>query len=371
VETAKNWIYDHGDGSAAGGCMVIQTSGGAQEFHGDILLHQPWAAGHGMSIIGYSDSIGWDYNGDGSLTNPGEDVLQWEKGAWKCIDASGMGPYWLPYREIPENQLGVNEDGGECGGDYMILCRPKKDYKPVFTFKISVSHNQRNQLKLETGVANSLGASEPEFTKDYSWAFNFTAGPVPMGGSYQTEEIEIGLDLTDLLEKVTSEDVTFFLKATSNGGSGQIKSLTLMDYTGGDDPAEISCPQSNVGISGTILMSVPLTGVLTSGKLRQGNSNGTFKFAASPNPVRRHTNFVQFSFSGKNIEPANLHIMDTFGRTVFQSSFTANLIPPGISWNLLNNNGVRVSPGTYIASITLGTGRLNTCQAVRLVILSE
>jgi hypothetical protein len=305
--------------------------------------------------VGYNDEIGWDYNGDGKLTNPGDDVSQWEKGAWLCIQSEGLGPYWMPYREIQENMFGVNANGGECGCDYMLLCRPKKDYSPQLTFKISVSHNQRQNLKLETGVANGLDASEPEHLKDYSWAFNNTGGPFPMAGDLQSETIEIGLDLTDLTQHVSGDEVTFFLKTTSSGGSCKINSLSLMDYTSGSEN-EISCEESGVSISGERLMAVSFTGDISSINSRKPlavNSRAGALISISPNPARLRTGAVRFTLAKNDAKPVLLYIRDIAGRTVYSTSLMQNnKQQTTVSWNLKDMQGKRVPSGAYIAALT-------------------
>jgi hypothetical protein len=374
VETAKNWIYDHADGSEFGGTMVIQTDGGSQEIHGDILLHTQACGGHGMTVVGYNDEIGWDYNGDGNLTNPGNDVSQWEKGAWLCIQSEGLGPYWMPYREIQENMFGINGNGGECGCDYMLLCRPKKDYSPLLTFKISISHNQRNKLKLETGVANGLDKSQPEHTKDYSWAFNFTGGSLPLGGDGQSDQIEIGLDLTDLLAHVSGNEATFFLKATSTGGSGKVVSLTLMDYTSGSEN-EIQCEQNNTTISETILMPVSFTGEMTainSRKTLPSLYTANASITISPNPAGLHSGPVFFSLPGTNSTPVSICIRNITGRTVYSAILKPNEnLPNTASWDLKDNNGRKVSTGAYLASISTGNHVNARGLATSLLIVTE
>ncbi|MDB5105928.1 MAG: hypothetical protein JWP91_3617 [Fibrobacteres bacterium] len=212
-EAIKQYLFDHADGSAAGGLMTFQinsesmpssTIGGRRTF-----TNLGGGGGHALSIVGYDD----DFQGGSYLT-----LNNW-----------GDGLYWCPYKLL--------RAGGSLAdktyGTPVMFCRLKKDYSPKFAFKISITHDQRDKVALMTGVAPNAAATAPSKTKDYAGAFNFGGGAVPMMGKGQSGTIEIGLDLTDFASLITGKEARFFFNVVSKGGTGKINSVTLMDYTGG------------------------------------------------------------------------------------------------------------------------------------------
>src|SRR4051812_36896882 len=195
--------------------------------------------GHALTIVGYDDNF--------------------QGGSYLVANNWGDGLYWAPYKLF---RAGAGLATSQ--GTPVMFCRVKKDYSPKLTLKISLTHNQRGSIAIMTGAANSADASVPVKTKDYAGAFNYAGGAVPMCGRGQSETIEIGLDLTDLLPSLTGKDARFFLQVVSKGGSGKVNSVTLEDYTG----AQVKEPQAletkkNTPANATTLVSIPWSGSAT------------------------------------------------------------------------------------------------------------
>lgn len=105
IQTLKNWIYDHGNGSSAGGlgCFYAQFTHppvvfapGTPEEGKHVIYSWGNSANHSMAIVGYNDSIRWDYNGDGLYTNNIDlnfdgilDARDWEIGGFKMANTYG------------------------------------------------------------------------------------------------------------------------------------------------------------------------------------------------------------------------------------------------------------------------------------------
>lgn len=239
-ELIKQYLVDHGDGSAEGGLLTFQinsskmpsaTVNGRRTF-----TSLGSGGGHALVICGYDDAH------DG--------------GSYLCVNNWGDGLYWAPYRLF-------RAGGGlaTASGTPVMFCRVRKDYSPKFTLKVSLTHGSRNSIAIMTGVAGSSSATSPTKTKDYAGAFNFAGGPNPMVGKGLSPTIEIGLDLTDFVPEITGKDAKFFLHVVSKGGSGQINSVSLMDYTGAQ-VKEIPAAETNKSIvaGATTTVSIPWSG---------------------------------------------------------------------------------------------------------------
>jgi hypothetical protein len=349
VERVKSWVYDHGNGSSAGGAAVIQTDESQWNLQDNVIYHKEPCGGHAMCIVGYDDNKAG--------------------GSWKVINNHGGEDYkWMPYSEVTKNRIQWQQPDnpdGEAACDFVVFCQPKKDYTPTITFKTSISAGQRNNIKIETGVANGLNADEPEHTKDYSWFFNFTGGPFPMCGNAQDETCELGLDLTDLIQYVNSDEQTFFLIVTSKGG-GSVNSLSLKDYTNGGEETESS--DGGGSISGTKTMSVSRSGSFPNVAVKKPDlsQRAMQDISVFPSPAGKSTRIVQFIPSQSEMTLTGLSVKDVAGRVVYskKTGFTG-------AWNLLDNNGKRTAKGVYAATVSFKDGKGMSGRKIAKVIVTE
>jgi hypothetical protein len=336
-EIIKQYLYDHMDGSAAGGLFGFIANDEAKTTSGSANGHPIYnyigpGGGHAMTIIGYDDAVAG--------------------GSYLVVDDFGEGFYWAPYKLFrpeadlyPQKKSDKNYDAQYDNNQYFFTSKIKKGYSPKFTFKINITHSARNKFCLMTGAASSTTAAEPTKSIDYQGAFNFA------GGGSAISNLEIGLDLTDLTSVVAAGQGTFFLKVISTGGSGTINSIALEDYTGGT-VKEIA--GTGKAINGTILIAIPWTGSPLTGigepRVVEQKLDNTLRAA-----FYSGSNTVKFSFAAKATDKATLRVKDIMGRTVLARACSPE-ITAGMAtetWDLKDNHGLLASQGTYIASVTL------------------
>lgn len=336
----KQYLYDHGDAGASkhGGILTFQMNSGDRSYTTvsgrKTMPKMGGGGGHGEIILGYDDT----FNG----------------GSYEVYDNDSLiGIVWIKYSQFKSGAGGWYPDNGLPTNKYFMFCRIKKDYTPKFAFKINLTESQRNQICIMTGVANSTTATAPTKTKDYQGAFNYAGGAIPMCGKGQSSTIEIGLDLTDLDSVVAGGQGTFFLKIISKGGLGTVNSLALEDYNGAS-VREIPCSQTNVAITGTVLMAVPWTGTVTNeidrekmAALHRGNG-----LQATFDPDLQA---ARFSFPAHDIRSAVLQIRDLSGRIILSRACKPHVsgAVDSETWDLKNDSGRKVGRGAYIASVNI------------------
>ena len=329
----KQYLHDQGDLSADGGLLNFQacdqyvkgTVGGRPVYNSMVKCRN-----HAMVILGYDDA----FNG----------------GSFLVFDDYGYSG-WMPYSFF--------KTGGPLAGTFgttFMYCKMKKNYSPKVTLKISLTHNQRENISIRTGVANSASAVAPTQVKTYGLAFNYSGGLYPMVGKGQGATLEIGLDLTDFL---TAPVAKVFLQVLSKGGVGQINSVTLMDYAGAT-VKEIPAVESNVAIAAgtatapaTTLVGIPWIGTV-------GVRDAGARIAAPGGSILayRHGGPVRLRLGGAASTEATLHIRDLRGLPVYGSRLRLDAASPEavFLWGLKSQRGESVPPGLYFASLKLSKG---------------
>ncbi len=252
IQTLKNWIYDHGNGSQYGGigCFYAEVDfqlpllpAGTPEAGKTVVINWGSTANHSMTIVGYNDSIRFDYNEDGLFTNNVDingdglvNVRDWEIGGFKMVNSYGQ--YWgtngfayMMYKTVAD-EFGY----GGIWNNSVVVIDAKEAYEPLLTAKLSISHTCRNKLKITAGVSTDPDATEPEFIIHYP-LFDFQGGCLGMEGN-EGDSIEIGLDLNLLLNHVApGEEARYFIMVQEDDPAGEatgtIHSFSLIDYTYG------------------------------------------------------------------------------------------------------------------------------------------
>jgi len=255
IQTLKNWIYDHANGSTAGGvgCFYAEFSNpptllppGTPEAGKHVIPSWGNSANHAMSICGYNDLICWDYNNDGQYTNHIDingdgivDVRDWEIGGFKMANTYGSISGWgdqgfayMMYKSVADQF----QQGG-IWNNTVVIIDVKQDHQPQLTAKIQLSHSCRSKLKVTVGVSADPLATQPEQILHFP-IFDFQGGCQPMQGNGLPENIEFGLDLNPLLVHIEpGTEARFFLMIEENdplnNDSGSLMSFSLMDYTQG------------------------------------------------------------------------------------------------------------------------------------------
>ena len=296
IETLKYWIKDLGQGAPVGGMATFSVNC-LQPMWNTALLRVPtespyeagkaivpaWGAtgGHAMNIIGWHDSVFFDVNGDGQFTKDVDitkdgivDIRDWEQGAWLVLNSWGPGYedngyYYMLYRTgalepgnaypnedqqgdglISQDSLQLN-NGGFSSGKKVYTCLGvglSAEIKQQFTYKVIVSHDQRDQISLLAGVSNDTADTEPEVSQRFN-VFNYQGGAHAIAGQNTSSPLEIGFDVRDLLNNVDVKKAKFFLMIDSKGaGTGQVQSFSLFDRRGAN-PVEATCDQTPKAIA--------------------------------------------------------------------------------------------------------------------------
>ena len=281
LDNFKHWINDHHEEAAVGGVGSFYSQymsasytlpAGTPEEGKYVLISFGGSANHAQTIVGYNDSIRWDYNSDGQYTNDidingdGEvNMKDWEIGGFKMVQSYGGVPNWgdqgyayMMYKTVAD-KLG---QGGIWNHSVYVL-DVKENLEPQATMKVTLTHNSRDKIKVMAGISNNVNAVYPQYTLEYP-ILNYQGGDQYMQGGWSNPDnktIEFGLDISPLLSEIElGQDVKFFLQVyeydPSGVGTGLINSFSVFDYTNGT--VEIPCPQSNVPLNENDLTSLNL-----------------------------------------------------------------------------------------------------------------
>lgn len=285
LRTLKYWLHDHLDGSTEGGIATFYSTyvgngstfitlpAGTPEGGKKVITQFSSYVNHCQTIVGYNDSIRYDYNGDGMYTNNVDinndgtiDMRDWEIGGVKFTNSFGTdfgnnGFCYMMYKVLAESL-----NNGGIWNNQVYVIEVKENYNPLATYKISLSHTARGRLKVMAGIAANTSAVAPEKSMEFS-VFNYQGGDYYMLGDTTpaAENIEFGLDITPLLNYIEPGTPTkFFLQViendASNAFSGQIQSFSVVDYTSGN-AVETASTESNVSI---VNNNITTMGVVTS-----------------------------------------------------------------------------------------------------------
>ncbi|MBC8487132.1 MAG: T9SS type A sorting domain-containing protein [Bacteroidetes bacterium] len=266
--TLKYWLFDHLNGSEYGSLANFYTDYYTHTFlppgtpeEGKCVVTQ-WGpySGHSMTIVGWNDSIRYDYNNDGLYTNDvdiNEDGIinmkDWEIGGLKFINSysewwADSGFCYMMYKTLAEEKL----DGGIWNKSVYII-EVKEDYSPTLAYKVKLKHSSRNKIKVSAGVSNDTTDVWTAHILDFP-IFNYQGGNHYMQGIDIIEAnktIEFGLDVTPLISYINpGEPVKFFIQVKEhdpyNFYNGSLLQYSLMDYSNGLQ--EIVCSDTNVTI---------------------------------------------------------------------------------------------------------------------------
>jgi len=264
----KNWLHNHLDGSPVGGLASFYAQhmsanqtlpAGTPEAGKYVLTYFGGSPNHAMSIVGYNDSIRWDYNGDGQYTNHLDingdgvvDMKDWEIGGFKMVQTYGGVPNWgdegyayMMYKTVADN-LGSGGIWNHC----VHILEVKETCDPKLTARIILKHTRRNRVKVLAGIANNVSAVKPDITIGFP-IYDFQGGDKYMQGGNTEEDktIEFGLDLSKLLSFINlDQNVKVFLQVVEhdpgNSFPGEVIHFSIYDHTSGG--AQVVSPQSNV-----------------------------------------------------------------------------------------------------------------------------
>ena len=281
IQTLKQYLFDHLDGSSTGGVACFTASSptmvggatllpeGTPEAGKYVMTHwQPYPS-HGMTVVGYHDSIRYDLNEDGQYTNDIDvnedgiiDAKDWEIGGFRL--ANSYGQWWSDYGffYVMYSAMASEFEDGGIWNNCVYIVEPDPDYSPLLTVKLSIEHDQRDQLNIMAGVSQDLEAEFPDFVIDPA-IFSNQGGPFVMQGfdtlaSHKT--LEFGLDVSTLLSFIEPDvPVKFFLiieeKDENNIGQGRLNEASFLHY--GTTVNTFLCEEANIPLqhNGTTIVS--------------------------------------------------------------------------------------------------------------------
>ena len=269
----KQFLFDHSNGSSTGGILnfaanvkgekIVALAQGTPEAGKKVVIAFGTTGGHAMTIAGYNDSIRYDYNKDGRYTNNKDinkdgtiDVRDWEIGAVFMVNSWGTrwgnsGKAYLMYKVLADNK----NIGGIWSNSLSGIKISHAHVAPQLTYKVRMTYNPRSSIKIKAGYSNNTSASTPSATKTFGRAFYLSGGAFPMQGD-NSKTIEIGLDVSDFLPKISSSEAAYFLQIESKSGSGNVEQFSIIDYASGK-PVETICQEKNVTVkTGTTRLKI-------------------------------------------------------------------------------------------------------------------
>lgn len=267
LNTLKNWLDNHLEGSEYGGLAVFAA--GATGYHERFLPEGTYEAGkrvitkwgpdvnHAMTYIGYDDSIRFDYNLDGRYTNDIDingdrkvDMRDWEIGGLIVANSWGEsfgneGKIYQMYKLLAEPY----ENGG-IFLSFADIVFPALETEPSFTLEIKMTHEQRNTYKISTGITDDIGRNVPDTYTSYPF-MQYQGGPYkPQGGtSEDSKYIEFSIDISNSLPGIDPEQPFkfFFLLDEAdpvNRYDGEIISVVVVDNISGRRYYDTSGPMT-------------------------------------------------------------------------------------------------------------------------------
>lgn len=283
VNTLRNYLYDHLDGSSTGGVACFTTS--SFSLVGMVVLPAgtPLAGHHlvtrwdkdpvhGLAVVGYNDSIRYDINEDGQYTRhldiTGDgivDMRDWETGGFRI--ANSYGNWWADtgYCYALYRSFALNYGEGGIWNNRVYVVEADTGYRPLLTLKAVISHNSRDRIRLMAGINPDTNGTMPTYVMDFP-VFHHQGGNHPMQG-YDSlpgaDTLELGLDVTELLNHaVPGTPARYFLLVGETDperiGSGSIVSASFIGYHGAGTEASIE--ETGVAIRDNAITTVSAVG---------------------------------------------------------------------------------------------------------------
>ncbi|MCD4773749.1 MAG: T9SS type A sorting domain-containing protein [Bacteroidales bacterium] len=278
IEYLKHYIHDHLDSSNVGGLASFYANQpglhilpeGTPEEGKHVVVFWNYST-HALTIVGWNDSICWDYNSDGQYTNDIDinndgvvNVKDWEIGGFKFVNSYGGVPNWADEGFCYMMYKTVADEYGQGGiwNNTVNTLKVKESCSPQLTMKITLKHTRRKAVKVMAGFSTDTTATEPEQIFDFP-IYNYQGGNNYMQGGTSEEDktIEFGLDISHFLSYLEPGDhIKFFLIINEYDpeywGHGDYINFSIIDYINGVN--EIPCSQSNIPIphNGTVTVSI-------------------------------------------------------------------------------------------------------------------
>ena len=258
INALRNYLYDHLDGSPTGGIACFTTSSGTlvsmsqlpagtPEAGKDVITFWQPDPNHGLTVVGYNDSIRLDLNQDGQYTNQIDinddgviDARDWEIGAFKIANSYGF--WWSNegYTYALYSSFAQNYPVGGVWNNRVYVVEADTAYQPLLTLKVNLNYNSRDKIRILAGVSGDTLHQLPDHVIDFP-IFNFQGADHAMLGVDtlpEAKNIEFGLDVTPLLNFVAPDKpARYFLMVEERDpehiGQGMIRQASFINYENG------------------------------------------------------------------------------------------------------------------------------------------
>jgi len=254
IQTLRRYLFDHLDGSSSGGIAVFTCAtpfsfpalpAGTPEAGKPVALEFESNANHGITVVGYNDSIRFDINGDGQYTNNLDingdgklNDLDKEIGGFKLANSLDSTWQWYGYFYGMYSTMVKRYTEGGIWNECVLLIDPDPDYTPLLTMKVAISSRNRSRIGIRAGINPDTTQNYP--TQEISYpAFHFQGGEHCFTGidtAIADPPLEIALDITPLTGYMTPGSAArFFLIAealpTGQNVAGEVSRFSLVDHT--------------------------------------------------------------------------------------------------------------------------------------------
>ena len=279
INTLKYWLYDHLEGDTCGGIASFYTYSawgskqlpqGTPEGGKHVITYWQVPAGHALTIVGYNDSIRYDFNNDGRYTNDEDingdgvvDLKDWEIGGF--LFANSYGDEWLDsgFCYAMYSTFGYKYGEGGIWNQTVNVLEVNPDFQPTLGLRLKLKHNSRNKLKILAGVSADDNSGYPDHVMDFP-ILDYQGGNKVLQGLDtvpNADEMEVELDITPLLSYVDPDvPARYYVQVVERDpddvGSGQILHFGVVDYATNN---ETVCPDTPVDINNNGITTLSLT----------------------------------------------------------------------------------------------------------------
>lgn len=270
----KHWLDHHHEDSDFGGIAfysvidgawaTTQTLSDSSAYSGEyVIVNWGQDGDHGMSIVGYSDNVKYDWGGSGSSNNiqpDGEfsntkdnnfdgviDVRDWEIGAFNVVGQMAVGSgnngfVWILYKTVAENTDTADSKAWVLNVD--------DDYEPEIEIKGEIVQDKRSMMRIKYGKKDKANDPPPS---TFGWKytlFDYAGGLFPMQGDSAESNLEFSIDFNSEITPSTDFGKVFIkVRTSSNADSNTIiKNWSIVDRRW-DEYFEICYPDSNLVIA--------------------------------------------------------------------------------------------------------------------------
>ena len=203
--------------------------------------------GHGMTLVGYNDSIWCDLNGN-SVVDVGE------RGAFKIANSWGTGDWnsgyrWVTYDSLrstsaaPATAVWPTSDRASNGifrGSDMYTVTVRASYSPTMVAEFTLNHPKRGQLLMSLGISDTT-ATTPTSTW-YPEALYYSGGNYAFNGTTTACDGTFVFDFSELAPSTATNKRWFVgMRDSTLGEVATIKSYKLYQVNGTIDVLVSTC----------------------------------------------------------------------------------------------------------------------------------